>query len=306
MIISINGNDVTKYVAKFSFETSLDDVFSTVKFSLPFKYYVDKRITVFSKVEASSGGGAFEFKGKIINTEVDNVQRVNLTIVSNEFGLSSYEEMFKINKISATEAIEKVLSYYDGSITVDGFNMGTKITQFYKNDTIISIIDDIISQHEGNIGQRIYRTFENNVLYIFTDPKPYEVELKARISNLKLSYNGEDIKTKVKVYTEEKKKVSVIEEAENKSMVEKAGLIQKVHKIKAKEKNQAELIAKNILTAYGSEKRTGSFDMLGDYNARIGSKVMLEDQRYIISGLKHTIDDEIHLMKVEVLQYDKQ
>jgi len=296
--------DASLRTAKISFETSLDNVYSTFKFDLPYDYYEENKIKVFSRVFASSGSD-FGFIGIVINTDMSNIERVTLTAVSNSWYISTFEELIKVKNFRADKVIEETLSRYDSEFKVETIPLQNTITKIYKSQSIIGIIDDVIRQSEGAIGKKIYRTFENEVLKIFTDPEAYELDLTYAISNLKLSYNGEDIKTQIKVYTEEKKKISVEAIKKNIELAKKAGVIQKVETIKAVDKKQADLVAENLLKVYGQIKRSGSFTLFGDYKARVGMGVTVEGNDYIISGLKHTIEDEIHLMSVSVIAYEK-
>jgi len=296
--------DATLFTAKLVFETSLDEIFSTIKFDLPYQFYEDNKIKIFSRVTATSGSD-FNFSGIVINTAIDDLKRVSLEVVSDSFYLSTYEELIKVKNLRADKVIKQVLSNYDSSFTLDTIPLQNGITKIYKGDSIIDIIDDVIKQSEGANGKKIYRTFENNNLTIFTDPKKYPLDFTYAISKLKLSYNGEDIKTRIKVYTEDKKKIEVEAVKSNIELIKKAGIIQKVHSIKAKNKAEADLVAENLLKIYGQIKRTGSFTIYGDYKARVGMGVTIEGNDYIISALKHTIEDEIHLMGVGVVLYEK-
>ncbi len=296
--------DVSFYTSKLNYSTSLKDIFATLKFDLPYEYFDEKNLKVFSRVFASSGSD-FEFIGIAINIEIDNLNRVSVTAVSDSFYITNYEELIKVKNFRADKVISQVLTDYDSSFTIDSIPLQASITKIYNSESILGIIDDVIKQSEGASGRKIYRTFENGELKIFSDPEKYELDLEYAISDLKLAYNGEAIKTQIKVFTEEKEKITVGAIKKNIKLIEKAGVIQKVEKIKATEKSQADLIAENLLAIYGQIKRTGSFTLFGDYKARVGMGVTLEGGDYIISGLKHTIEDEIHLMSVSVIAYEK-
>lgn len=296
--------DASYYSSNLTYSTSLSDIFSTLKFDLPYNFYEDNNIKVFSRVVASSGSN-FKFVGIVINTGLDNIERVSLTVVSESWYTSTYEEIVKVKNFRADAVIKEILSRYDKDFKVNSIPLQNLITKIYNGESIIGIIDDVIKQSEGAIGKKIYRTFENEVLKIFTEPEPYKLDLTYAISNLRLSYNGEDIKTQIKIYTEEKKSISIVSIKKNIELAKKAGVIQKVESIKAKDKGQADLIAENLLKIYGQIKRTGTFTIFGDYKARVGMSVRLEDNDYIISGLAHTIEDSIHLMNVSVIAYDK-
>jgi len=296
--------DVSAFTSKLTFETSLDDIFSTLKFSLPYAFYEENKIKVFSRVFGSSGSD-FSFSGIVINVEINNLETVSLNCVSDSFYLSTYEELIKVKNIRADETIKSTLNNYDSSFKTDILTLANPITKIYKGETIIGIIDDVLKQSEGANGRKLYRTFDNDKLTGFADPKPYMLNLEYSISDLKLSYNGEDLKTRVKVYTEEKKKISVEAIQSNPKMIQKAGVIQKVHSVKAKDKAEADLIARNLLAIYGSIKRTGSFTVYGDYKAKVGLSVTIEGNTYIISGLKHTIEENIHLMGVSIVLLEK-
>ena len=306
LIDNLEGQSVDSsfYTSKITYETSLDDIYSTLKFDLPYSHYNDNKIKVFSRVEASSGND-FKFKGIVINTSLDNIERVSLTVVSESWYISTYEELIKVKNFRADKVISETLTRYDSDFKLESISLQNKITKIYKGQSIIGIIDDVIRQSEGAIGKKIYRTFENETLKIFTSPIAYELNLEYAISKLKLSYNGEDLKTQIKVYTEEKKKIAVEAVKKNIELAKKAGIIQKVESVKAKDKKQADLMAENLLKIYGQIKRTGTFMLFGDYKARIGMSVRIENNDYIISGLKHTIEDEIHLMSVGIVAYDK-
>jgi len=297
--------DATKFTAKLRYETSLDEIFNTFKFDLPYEFYEEKKVKVFSRVYASSGN-YFNFIGIVINVTIDDLKRVSLECVSDSFYLSTYEELIQVQNLRSDEVIKQVISNYDSSFTVETPTMQNSISKIYNGETIIGIVDDAIKQTEASNGRKLYRTFENNTLRVFDTADAYQLNLEASISKLKLAYNGEDIKTKVKVYTEEKKKVSLQAVLTNTQMIKKAGIIQKVHSIPAKDKAEAELQAQNILKIYGSIKRTGSFTIFGDYKAKVGLSVRIEGNDYIISGLIHTIEDEIHLMKVTIIRYEKE
>lgn len=298
------NKDATLVISNLKFETSLNDIFSTLSFDLPYPYYEQNKIKVFSRVTASSGTD-FNFNGIVINTDLSDLERVSLTVVSESFYIANYEELIKIKNVRADSAINQVLTNYDSSFELDSIPLQTSITKIYKGDTIIDIIDDIIKQSEGAEGKKIYRTFENNKLTIFTSANKYPLDFTYSISNLRLSYNGEDIKTRVKVYTEDNKSIALEAVKTNLTLVQKAGVIQKVHSLKAKDKLQADLIAQNILKIYGQIKRTGSFTIFGDYKARVGMSVEIENHSYIISSLSHTLEDEIHLMEVGVILYEE-
>lgn len=296
--------DVTNKVGKPSHEASLDDIFTTFNFDLPYFFYDIEGIGVFSKVKATSGAD-FDFSGMIINVAENDLSTVTITAVSDSFYLSTYEDIFKVKNFRADKVIKQVLNSFDSSFEVDIVPLQNAITKIYNGDTIIDVIDDVLKQSEGASGKKLYRTFENNKLTVFDTPTKYELDVKGSMSKLKINRNGEDIKTQVKVYTEDKKTIAVVAEKKNNDLIAKAGLIQKVHKIKAKDKAEADLVAENILAIYSKIKSTGSFTHFGDYKARVGMGLTIEGTEYIISAIKHTIEDEIHLMSIGVVFYEQ-
>jgi len=297
--------DATKFTAKLSYETSLNEIFNTFKFDLPYEFYEKNKIKVFSRVYATSGND-FNFIGIVINTGINNLERVTLECVSDSWYLSTYEELIKVKNFRADKVIKQVISGYDSSFKVETIPLMESISKIYNSNSIMDIVDDVLKQNESGNGKKLYRTFENNTLTIFDTPTAYKLNFEYAVSKLKLSYNGEDVKTKVKVFTKEKKKISVESIQTNPNMIKKVGVIQKVYSIDAKDKAEADLRARNLLKIYGSVKRTGSFTIFGDYKARVGMSVKVEGFDYIISGLKHTIEDEIHLMGVAIVRYEKE
>jgi len=295
--------DITNEVGGLSYSTSLKEIFSTLEFTIPHYVYEENKIAIFSRVTATSGED-FKFSGIVMHVENDDLKKVRLTVVSDAYYLTAHEDIFKVKNYAAENVIRQVISNFDDSFTVATVSLQTPITKIYKGQSIIEVIDDVLSQCEGATAKKLYRTFENNTLTIFDTPDPYRLDLTYSISALKLSYDGEDIRTRVKVFTEDNKSLAVQEVKDNTELIKKAGIIQKVHEIKAKTQSEAAKVADNLLKIYSQVKRSGSFTIFGDYKARVGMGVTVEGHNFIITGLKHTFEDKVHLMKVEVMLYE--
>jgi len=297
---------VTPFLANVEVETSLEDIYTTLSFDLPYGVAFSSRIGAFSRVTAYSVRG-FKFSGIIINAFNDNLERVSITAVSDSFYLTQHEVLIKVNKYPAQKVIQQVLSDYDGSLTVAGIPLTAEISKIYNGETILGVIDDVIEIEEGAKGRKIFRVFDGNILKIFTDPLPYVggLVLYPSMSGVQVEDNGEDVKTKIKVYAENNKDITVLTEEEDATAIAKMGLIQKVYKITGKDEGEAKSIAKNLLKIYTQLKTTGSVTMFGDYTAKVGLSIPLQGDNYIISSVRHTIKDQIHLMDLGLIKYEK-
>lgn len=159
--------------------------------------------------------------------------------------LNKNEEVRQFNDISATSAITQLLNAVDISCNI--VNINTKINKIYKDQTITSIIDDILEQSTQETGINYCRYMDNN---IFTISKVQDLKIYPKFiigDDLSISSSIEDLKNSIIVTSSESENMNILASAKDEKSINSLGRLQEIITVEEKDYSQASNIASKAL-----------------------------------------------------------
>lgn len=310
MILKFNEINITAYIGELSIDSSLNDIYKTVNFTLPFKIIKEKNLKEGMKVSLEDGKNKF-FEGICLKFEDENNEVGKFMCVNYMWYLTVHEDTFQLNG-SASETIKTVISSFDKKIQVKieskDFNM--KIKKIYYETSLEGIIKDIINQvtatNSAKYYLRDYYFFDKKEkkigVEIFKNLEKISLNLK-HISELRRTYDISNIKNQIKVISASSNKINeLVIEKDTKSIME-IGTIQKTSNVKSKNKAQAKNQALKLLNLLKNPSKVISFTILGDFSIDIGHLTDINKTTYIINSVKHEIKEGIFTTKLGLEAY---
>ncbi len=302
MILKFNKINITAYIGELSIDSSLNDIYKTINFTLPFKVIKEKKLKEGMKVSLEDGKSKF-FEGICLKFEDDNNETGKFMCVNYMWYLTVYEETFQINA-SAKEAIKTVVKSFDKSldIVIDSSEFNIKIKKIYYENSLEGIIKDIITQVTTKSSNKYYLIDENGKFKIVKNLGKIKLNLK-HISELKRSFDISNVKNQIKVISATDKKINSFVVVNDSKSIKEIGTIQKTSKIKSKDKVQGKNEALKLLNLLKNTNKVVNFTILGDFSIKIGHLTVINETTYIINSVKHEIKEGIFTTKIGLEAY---
>lgn len=167
------------------------------------------------------------------------------------------EVVKQFKNIAADNAITSILSEYGIKSIIA--SMPTKISKWYIDETIESIIDDIITTASKDQQKRYFKEITGATVYI-NEIENMRIAPKIYINkDYTVDETIEHVKNKVIVATDKGKILAV---AENKASQSLLGLLQQVEKADKDDKAKANALAKSTLNSLVNPIKSTSLDLL--------------------------------------------
>lgn len=275
--------DVTAFVGSISWCGSNDEVARTLTFQWLYSIN-DKAIP---RIDIQLGqmfyfytdSGKEVFRGRVFDTERRNVQgTIQITCYDDAIRLSMSKGTFNFKKLAAETMTQRVAA----EIGIKCGNLApTKIPQkmLCQEDGLYEIIKEAYkgaSKQNGKSYKIIMMQGKLNVIEIGKDVLKYVLDSSKNIIESSFSASAEDIINRVKIYDENGKYISTVNNTQSSQVF---GVFQEIYK-KEKDK-QALTVAKTMLKA--SEK-TIQVKVLGNISLISGYTVKVRDDDAKITG----------------------
>ena len=311
MQIYADGKDVTQTLGGLSWKNSIDEVSTTMSFSIAKDLsdqwtatYLPKHGSIVSYITNTE-----VFRGIILAVDDGDLMQNSYTVADFGFYLKKNKETYQFNGISANAAIEQMCS--DFGIPIDNIcNIGCTVKKIYLDKSIYDIIKDIfeIAKNANGSDFNIDVTPKGIRIYKIGD---IVAEPTFRISdNLpsakSTDYHGpmshktsiEEMYNAIKVITGNEKGFTKMAYTQDDESVNAIGRLQEVIKIDDKERANASKIAQQKLQELCVEKEEFTIPIIEDIDSytRAGSILNVGDSTFLIVTSEHSIERGTHLV----------
>lgn len=243
------------------------------------------------------------FRGIIIKKSESKFS-YNYTAMDYSFYLKN-EVIKQFNGSKASSAITSLLKEY--GINSKIVNIPTAINKIYKQ-SLSDIIEDILKQAEEDQGIKYFKEMNVNTLVV---KKLQDMRIKPRIiigSDITIESSIEEMKNKILIVSSEESNKSIYATVQDKSNINKFGLLQKIESVEEKNISQSKNIARNLLNKYNKAIKSTSINLLGIKNAEtIRANRLIElnvanklKGWYKIKSANHTLSNDKHNVTIEL------
>lgn len=301
MKLIFNKIAVTGYILEFSLENSLDDIYTTMNITLPYK--IVKKHNLCEGQDVVFTHKNYEVKGRALKFTDNSNDTVKFMIVSHSWYLTVNEDTFQFNSKVAANALKDVFERYEGKFETNekAFN-NTKIKKIYYEKSLEAIARDIMDQVMNSSGERYYLVNDKGVMKAVKKLGNITLNI-SNMSDLKRERDISKIKNKIRVVTASEKKITKPIDVENSKSISMYGTIQKVINIKYKNSAVAKAEGKKLLDILSRPDKTVSFSLPGNFDIKIGYVTNLKGTDYIIKKVKHEVKDGVFLSACEFEVY---
>ncbi len=255
-------------------------------------------------------------EGSIVSLFINNKEYLRTIVVKKSEGKINFnytcfdyswylknEVIKQFNSVSASTAIKSLLS--ERNIKSNIVNIPTKIKKIYKDQTIASIIDDILAQAQKEQGIKYFKEMQVNTLAI---SKLQEMKINPQIlisKDITINSSIEELKNKIVIVNSGEENTKVLAVAQDKGCQSQVGLLQMIESVDDKEIAKAKSIANNLLKENNRIFRDTSFDVLGIKDAEtikanrlIYIKAGKLNGWYRIKSASHTLSNNKHTVNI--------
>ncbi len=255
-------------------------------------------------------------EGSIVSLFINNKEYLRTIVVkksegkfSNNYTCFDYswylknEVIKQFNGVSASTAIRSLLS--ERNMKSNIVNIPTKIKKIYKDQTIASIIDDILDQAQKEQGIKYLKEMQVNTLIV---SKLHDMKIAPKIlisKDITINSSIEELKNKILIVNGGEENTKILAVAEDKSCQSQVGLLQMIESVDDKEVAKAKSVASNLLKENNRIFKDTSFDVLGIKDAEtiksnrlIYIKAKKLNGWYRIKSASHTLSNNKHTVNI--------
>jgi hypothetical protein len=203
-------------------------------------------------------------RGIVVNKEE---KKFSYSYVCFDFSFYLKNEVIKQFNTNISNAITSLLNEY--KIPCSVVNIPTKIKKIYKDESIASIIDDMLSQAEADQRIKYFKEMNVDTLKI---SKLSDMKITPKIlipKDIVISSSIEDMRNKIIIVSNEESNSLIQAVAEDKTGQNTYGLLQDIESVDKKDIAQAKNIANNLLKARNKIFKDTSFNVLGLRDAEL-------------------------------------
>lgn len=305
--LSVEGYDINHIAINLNWSNNKDTLGQTLSFEIPF----DETGSLLPKPFIDPGDKVtLRYKSKIIffgivEDESRNGRApIKYTCFDLAFYLNKSEITIQFRDQMAHTALEDICKRYDIKCKIT--SIPVKIKQIYNGKIVSEVIKDILNIAEQKTGKKYRFEMQGDTFVVF-HWRDMHVKVNVQwISNPQRNRSIGNMRNKVQVVASDEKKIKTFAEAKDEGSIKKYGLLTKVETIDEKEKAKAQQVANNLLKELNRIQETGSVALLGNYEARAGRLLTLNEPvtgligDYFITDAQHSISNGIHLMTLSL------
>lgn len=259
------------------------------------------------------------FRKIIVNENGSGRNPVKYSAYDFSWYLSNSTSVYQFNRISADQAITKVLTDFNLKIG-SMLKMPTIIDDIYIQKTPGSIIQTIIEKVEQNEGYKINAEMREGKIFfekrkdllingkfnIAKNIEPYDINYS--ISDVSKTRSIESMRNRIRlIVADDETGYEITAQTQNDELIKKFGLLEETIKIGAEDAAKSRQVAKILLQRLGKVFETNSISFMGDIKFKSGRQFDLIDPitglsgRYMIASAKHKVSKQIHTMDLELV-----
>lgn len=302
----LNGKNINNIALNLEWSSNKDTLGQQLTFDLPYDdtgtlssvdVKPNDKISLYYKSKLI-------FFGSIIDIEYDGRRPRKCNCLDLAFYLNKSKITVQFNNKNADEAIKEVLKRFNIKNTVT--SIPVKIKKIYKSEVVSDILKDILEIAEKQLGKKYRFEMRGDTLVVFNWNDIYVKANVRWIENPKRKVSFENMKNSVEVVSDNEKSTKIVATARDDASIKEYGLLQESQTIDEKELSKAKNIAQNLLKELNRIQENGSVSLLGNYEARAGRLITLNEPitglkgDYFITDAQHTISNGIHLMNLSL------
>lgn len=305
--LSVEGYEINHLAANLSWSSNADSLGQSLTFEMPF----DETGALLPKAFIKEGDKVtLRYKSKIVffGIVVSVSARARAARAYTCFDLAFYLNKSKLtiqfNNKSADACIVDICKRFNIKVTVTSIPF--KIKKIYKAETVSEILKDILSIAEKRSGKKYRFEMRATTLTIFVW-RDMVVKLDADwISEPERTTSIENMINSVEIVAGDEKSVKTVASSRDAASIKKYGLLHHSEEIDEKEKAKAKQVADNLLKEMNKIVETGSVTLPGNYEARAGRMIRLNEPvtglvgEYAITDAQHSLNNGIHMMTLSL------
>lgn len=306
-VLSVEGYDVNHIATNLSWSSNKDTLGQTLSFEMPF----DENGALFPEAFVNPGDKVtLRHKSKVIFFGITVDEGMSgrapgkYTCFDFGFYLNKNDITIQFRNQMAHAAIEDICKRFNIKCKITAIPV--KIKKIYMGQLVSEVIKDILTIAEQKTGKKYRFEMQGDTFVVF-HWRDMHIKVNAQwISNPQRNRSIENMKNSVQVVSGDEKKMKVYAEVKDNANIAKYGLLTKVETIDDKEKATAQQVANNLLKELNKIQETGAVSLLGNYEARAGRLLTLNEPvtgligDYFITDAQHTISNGIHLMTLSL------
>lgn len=258
------------------------------------------------------------YRGVIVTEGRAGRESIKYTVYDYAFYLGESKSIYQFNKISASNAITRILTDF-GMLIGKIAPMNSIVDELYLEKSPAEIIDDIYKREEKKTGKRFNVEMRKGKIY-FEDMKDLLIKGTFRqadnlprldVMNTPLgadrSRTISTMRNRVKIIIDKGKSQYVVAAmVQDKALISKYGLLEEVYKIDLEDEAKARESARILLQRLGRIHETNSISLVGDVAFKAGRLLDVTEPttkmkgRYMITAVKHTVVNQNHVMDLDL------
>lgn len=306
-VLSVEGYEVNHIATNLSWSSNKDTLGQTLSFEMPFdetggllpKRFVNPGDKVTLRYKSK-----IIFFGIVVDEGTEGRTPGKYTCFDLAFYLNKNDITIQFRDQMAHAALEDICKKFGIKCTIVAIPV--KIKKIYNGKIVSEVIKDILTIAEQKTGKKYRFEMQGDTFVVF-HWRDMHVKVNAQwISNPQRNRSIENMRNNVEVIAGDEKKVKTLAKASDGSNIAKYGLLTKVETIDEKEKAKAQQVANNLLKELNRIQESGSVQLLGNYEARAGRLLTLDEPvtglkgDYFITDAQHSISNGIHLMTLSL------
>lgn len=301
--LTVDGYPLNHIALNLGWSSNKDTLGQELTFEMPFDetggYFPKDFINPGSKVILKYKSELIFF-GTVIDEEANGRSPRNFKCLDLAFYLNKSKITIQFNNKPADKAIEELLKRFNVKCTIT--NIPVQIKKIYKAEVVSDILKDILSIAESQTGNKYRFEMRGDTLVVFNWRDIYLKTNVQWVGNPIRKRSIENMRNSIEIIADSEKSSKIIASAKDSSNIKKYGLLQESQTIDEKELSKAKNVANKLLKELNRIQESGSVSLLGNYNARAGRLITLNEPitglsgDYFIISAQHTISNGIHLM----------
>lgn len=302
-----NGVDITQLAGELNWSSDVDTLGQSLSFSVPFdkdgKLLPKPFVNVGDKIKLSYKSDDIFF-GIVVDEDRGGRSPIKFNCFDLAFYLNENVLTIQFNDIPAKQAIEELCGKIGIKCTVA--NISIKIKKIYKAQAVSEILKDILTICSEQSGIKYRFEMRGDTLVVF-HWKDIKVNANVEwISNPTRKFTLTGMKNRIEIVSADEKTTKVLAKVEDAANVAKYGLLTQSQTIDEKEEGKAQTVANNLLKELNKMKEEGSVSLIGNYQARAGRLITLNEPvtglsgDFLIKSAQHTLSNGIHLMSLNL------
>lgn len=299
----VNGKSIEGLAGNLSWSSNSDTLGQSLSFEMPFDIQgklIPKPFVQLGDKVSLMYKSTNVFFGIVEGEDANGRSPRKYSCFDLAFYLNKSTLTIQFNNKPADACINELCKKFGIKCNVTG--IPTKIKKIYKEEAVSDILKDILSIAEKQSGKKYRFEMRGDTLTVFVW-KDMHVKVNVQyISDPQRSLSIGNMKNSIEIISGDEKKFKVEASVKDDGSIKKYGLLHHSEAIDDKEKSKAKQVAQNLLKELNKIQEDGSVSLLGNYEARAGRLITLDEPitglkgDYYIKDASHTLNNGIHLM----------